>query len=350
MAKEEVLPTRPSFVAERKNAVKLYANYFSLSVANDVNVYKYNFTILGGRNQQDEIKGASATQIFRSTLPLLQISRTKYATDYRRQIFTLDLITFPDDERKFSMDNCIVKFDNPVKFRLDTSVSGTPSQDMIDCFNLILGQQCRRNPLSMATIGRHRYFPRSAKMFSDKDDLGDVFETAIPEMISVSRGFFQGVRPAVDHLLLNVNVTFGVFRPHGVIKDLYGLLKGEHELFGHPGRRIQVLAQLHQVISRARVEYKIPGIDKVTGEERTPEIVPIAGFARKTDSGKDKDHPLRIDADFPGPGQVSFWIKEGNQEGRRTVREHFLKSEYESFQSATNLSGSASMSILAWLW
>lgn len=329
MAKEEeVLPARPSFVAERKNAVKLYANYFTLSADQNVDVYKYNFTILGGRKQEDEIKGASARQIFKSTLPLLHIPRQKYATDYRRQIVTLETITFPEDEKKFTVDGCIVRFDNPVHVRLDTSVSGTPSQDMIDCFNLILGQERRKSSWTMTTIGRHRFFPLSEKKFSDENNLGNVFETPISEMLSVSRGFYQSVRPAMGQLRLNVNTTFGVFRPHGEIKDLYDVLKGRHSLAQHPARKIHVLSKLHEVISRARVHYRDPGAATAKEDDSGPKTMPIAGFARKTDSSRDKDHPLEIVSDFPGPGQVTFWIKEGKQWTRRTVKDHFQRSEF----------------------
>lgn len=330
MTKEEVFPIRPSLVAERnKNAVKLYANYFQLIAKKPVEVSKYTFTILGGKEQKEEIKGASARQIFKSALTALRISAHEYATDYKQQIVTLNPLTLPEDERRLTVDGCVVKFSNPVQVRLDTSVSGTPSQDVIDCFNLILGQYRREQRTSMATIGRHRFFPRSGKKFSGQNALGELFETPIPEMLSVLRGFFQGVRPAVDQLLLNVNVTFGVFRPHGEIRDLYRLLDGRYRLAENEGTKIEVLSKLHQAISRARVYYMIPGVAKANADGSASRTVPIAGFARKADKSKDRENPLEIDCDFPGPEQVTFSIKEGGQDVRRTVKEHFQKSEYD---------------------
>lgn len=292
MAKEDILPARPSLIGERNgNAVKLCANCFDLTVDKPVEVSKYNFTILGGREQKEEIKNASARQIFKSALTSLQISSHEYATDYTRQIATLSPFKVPEDEGRLNVavDGCVVKFDDPVQVRLDTSVSVTPSQDVIDCLNLITGQWCREQTTTMATIGRHRLFPKSENLFSGNDKLGDLFETSVPEMLSVARGFFTGVRPAVDKLLFNVNVTFGVFRPHGEIQDLYNRLKESQQLAEHPGRKVEVLSKLHQAISRARVYYSAPGAAKVTADGSAPKTVPIAGFARKTDSSKDKE-------------------------------------------------------------
>lgn len=347
LTKEEVFPIRTSLVAERgKKAVKLYANYFQLIADKTVEVSKYNFTILGGRELREEIKGASARQIFKSALIALRISPHEYATDYKQQIVTLNPLTLPEDERQLTVDGCVVKFGNPVQVRLDTSVSGTPSQDVIDCLNLIIGQYRRGETTTMATIGRHRFFPRSEKKFSAENNLGDLFETTIPEMLSVSRGFFQGVRPAVDQLLLNVNVTFGVFRPHGEIRDLYRFLNNRYHLADNPGRRIEVLSQLHQVISRARVSYTIPGVAKAKANGSPPTIVPIAGFARRTDKSRDKQYPLEIVSDFPGPEQATFLIKEGDQDVRRSVKDHFRKSEYELSPSIAGSPNPVSMNFL----
>lgn len=329
MATEEVLPVRPSLVAERnKNAVQLHANYFPLSADKKIEVSKYTFRILGGRQQKEEIRGESARQIFKLALPALQISQNEYATDYKQQLVTLSPITLPEGEREVTVEGCVVQFDNPVQVHLDTSVSGPPSQDVIDCLNLIISQSGRKRTTSMATIGRRRFFPRSGEAFR-KGHLGDVFEIPIPEMLSVSRGFFLGVRPAENQLFLNVNTTFGVFRPHGQIKDLYGLLKERHGLVRYPERKIGVLSKLHQAISRARVYYTPPTAAKVKADDNPPKTVPIAGFARNTDKGLDESHPLEFDNDFPGPEQVRFWFEEGTRGALRTVKYHFQQSEFE---------------------
>lgn len=326
VAKEVVLPTRPSLVSVRDNAVLVFANYFQLITDGPVEVLSYTFQILGGKKQEDDIKGASARQIFKTALENLRIPAHEYATDYKQQIVTLR----PLNEKQLTVDGCIVKFFDPVPVCLDISVSDTPSQNVIDCLNLIIGQRRREQTEEMAAIGRHRFFPSSTANFTGENDRGDVFETPIPEMLSVSRGFFLGVRPGVEYLLLNVNATFGVFRPHGEIRELYDRLRTRHQLDNvTPGKKFELLSRLHQAISRARVYYQPPWIVKAQQAARTtPKTVPIAGFARKTDSSPDKDHPLQIDSDFPGPDQVTFWVKEGEKYVPRTVKAHFQKSEF----------------------
>ncbi|KAL1875831.1 hypothetical protein Daus18300_003022 [Diaporthe australafricana] len=322
--KEEGLPTRPC-VAVNSRPVALYANCFDLKVNNDnLTVFKYTFKVLGDKNQ--EIKGATAKSIFQHALETkLNPQPQEYATDFKQHIFTLSpLKLLGNGNERLDLEGCAVEFESTVPFQLDASVMTSPSPDAIDCLDLITGQWAREQT-NIAAIGRHKFFPDSKNVSvkpppgSNKSlILGNHFDTGIPESLSVLRGFFQSVRPADARLLLNVNATFGVFRPAGMIEDLY------NDLAKKQGERIEVLTKLHGAISKARVVYKFPKDPKSSKTTR------IAGIARLSDkdngkSDKAKDHPLKITRDFPGPSDVQFWFKDGQTEGYRSVTHHYLK-------------------------
>ncbi|KAJ0119467.1 hypothetical protein J7T55_013669 [Diaporthe amygdali] len=330
----EVLPTRPG-VASNPTPVSLYANCFDLVVKKGkLNVYLNTFKVLGHKNQ--EIRGATAKRIFKLALESLQTQPNEYATDFQQQIVTLSRLEVPlnsNKERRLEIEKCAVNFEGPeVELRLDDSVLNSPSPNAINCLNLIMGHWAREQT-NVAAIGRHRFFPQSNNWFSRPPkgskpqlNLGDRFNTDTPESLSVSRGFFQSVRPANAKLLLNVNTTFGVFRPEGNIKNLYDALEKKYDFTKNSVTKIEVLTRLHEAIAKALVIYENPKDNKL-------QTVRIAGFGRKTDSGNDKgnpsnekDHPLLIKEDFPRPGYVSFWFKKGTKEGYRTVKDHFRET------------------------
>lgn len=126
------------------------------------------------------------------------------------------------------------------------SALASPSLDVIDCLNLIIGQWAREQN-QIATIGRHRFFRES-------DDPESHFETDPPESVSVVRGFFQSVRPAEDELLLNTNATIAVFRPAGKVKDIYNALTRTRG--GSAAELTAALINLHEVMAKARVSYE----------------------------------------------------------------------------------------------
>jgi hypothetical protein len=302
--------------------VDLRANYFDLTfTGKPLTVYKYTFKILGRKEQ--EIRGATAKDVFRSVLPSLEAQPHMYATDFQHQIVTLGPLKIPDNEEKRlhveGFDGCTIEFEHTVQLQLGTSVLASPSSDVIDCLNLIMGQWAREQN-DIATIGRHRFFRRP-----NNPKLKRHVETGIPELLSVTRGFFQSVRPAENKLLLNANATLAVFRPAGNIGKMCRLLK---ERAQNPN---DALARLHGVISKARVSYELK-LPKTAEKPSPRRVVRIAGFARKTDKDSRNEDPARslvVDEDFPGPKQVRFWV----ENEYRTVWDHFQKSKTNSFLS-----------------
>lgn len=332
--KGEGLPVRPQ-LASTPN-IKLLANYFNLTLGeDDLTVYTYTFKVLGSSDQV--LRGATAKRIFESALTRLNLRPDRYATDFQQQIVTLDPIDIKaienkdhKDKGRVELSGSAIRFESDSDLQLGKSVLSSPTSDVIDCLNLITGQWAR-NQTRIAAIGRHRFFPESNDLFRKSAPkqkyqvhLGKRFETGIVESLSVVQGFFQSVRPAETKLFLNVNSTYGVFRPAGNIGGICdGLRPGQGQV--HP----TVLAKLHEAISKAIVSYELP---KTSNNPSPAKMVRIAGFARI----KDKDsritnhkQALKIQKDFPTSKDASFWFNNGH----RTVLEHFKKGESNSLPS-----------------
>lgn len=229
---------------------------------------------------------------------------------------TLNPLNISGKDRKLlnigGFEGCTIQFADPVPLQLGAPVLSSPSPDVIDCLNLIMGQWARAQN-GFATIGRHRFF-------RDTSDSKHHFKTSITESLSVVRGFFQSVRPAEDRFLLNANSTIAVFRPAGNIgKICRHFLKNKTE---GSAAFTAALVKLHGDIAkgRVRVSYDIPKNPK---KPIPPvKVVRIAGFARKDDKDtRNKDLALSSNAthDFPRSRQVGFRV----QGKYRTVWDHF---------------------------
>lgn len=328
-AKGPVLPLRPNSAADPRECLELLANYFVVTFpTRPLTVYKYNFEVLGINNK--EIRGATANDIFKSALGSLGVQPNEYATDYQHQIVSVNPLKISGKDKKLlnieRFEDCTIQFADPVPLQLGASVLSSPSPDVIDCLNLIMGQWAREQN-KFATIGRHRFFRNS----SDNDSEHH-FEADIPESLSVVRGFFQSVRPAGDKLLLNANSTIAVFRPAGNIGKICRDLKGKAE---GPAALTADLIKLHGAISKARVRvsYELP---KKSKKSIPPvRVVRIAGLARKDDKDtRSKDLALSSHAaqDFPGSKQVGFWV----QGKHRTVWDHFKAGKLNSLLSESS--------------
>lgn len=323
-AEGECLPKRPE-PASNRNPTRLLANYFNLTLGKDpLTVYMYTFNVLGSRDQQ--LRGATARDIFKSALTSLGAQPHRYATDFQQQIVSLDILAVPP-ERRLHLEGCAIVFENNEILRLDASVLSSPPPNVIDCLNLITGHGAREQE-KIAAIGRHKFFPETNDLFRkpkphDQDQelhRGERFETGTPESLSVVQGFFQSVRPAENKLFLNANSTFAVFRPVGNIGGICNRLW--HRNTEDKGY-FSDLAKLHGAISKARVSYELPKDSKIA---RPAKIVRIAGFARISDKDSRNTDParaLKIHEDFPSPERAEFWINNG----RRTVYTHFQKGE-----------------------
>ncbi|OAQ57516.1 hypothetical protein VFPFJ_11746 [Purpureocillium lilacinum] len=80
----------------------------------------------------------------------------------------------------------------------------------MDALNVVFGYGPRSNLDQISAIGSERYFP-----FGAGKAIANVFHDG--RALIASRGFVHSARLGTGRLLLNVNVTHGIFRPSGKV-------------------------------------------------------------------------------------------------------------------------------------
>ncbi|KAI1122648.1 ribonuclease H-like domain-containing protein [Nemania abortiva] len=332
-------PRRPAFGTQGTEVI-LWANYFKLEASAKVVLLKYSLEAKRidkfpqskkqGSKQQDDNKktgpkGRKLHSIIKSALDQVAGS-VPFATEFKDQVISLKPFTLPDnkvvkilytDEGK--SDEYEVTFAGPTTVDLPGllsylktmrdppgNISFPRFEDAIDAISIITGYQARSNPAASA-LGRSRYFPLDA----GQDDMKDL---AAPEFNRLIRGYFQSARPATGRLILNVNVSHGVFRPKGYVSEL--AIKYNHR---YP--------LLHKVLSKLRCRCKILSDDKDPKKTRFIQKT-ICGLAQSGDGTKE-DKP-RVAGLGAGAGHVQFYLKAPAPAGLRanafcSVEEYYRK-------------------------
>lgn len=307
-ASNEFFPIRPAFGAKGREVI-LWANYFALTV-DPKPLYKYSLTVSrlaakksggesktggegGGAPAQHEAKGRKLRLIVEQALNSLP-KKGRVATEYKQQVITvgkLELppngtvkVVLPDDQRQ---DAWTVNF-NTVNSN-NNSPAGPESvqitdllayiqtmrdssnetvfpkyQGEIDALNVIFGHAPRTDP-HVSAVGSSRFFAFDATR-------KEAASTQPP--IEILRGYYQSVRPATGRLLLNTNVTAGVFRYSGPLKDIFDRIRV-------PRMGNSELTRLHKLLSKARIEVGFPGAKP--GEGITWSVRTAAGLCAVRD-------------------------------------------------------------------
>ncbi|KAI0133671.1 hypothetical protein BJ170DRAFT_172393 [Xylariales sp. AK1849] len=345
------LPLRPSFGTKGKE-VKLWVNHFGLSVKPQTwSKYAIKVAKVVGENvdpkKVPEAKGRKLQRIIELALhelgPAIPI-----ASEYKSQVISLRPLTLPEDptiqvlytdEGRDSTYK--VTFLGPVDIRTDDLLAylGTMQHpgasfpvfgDVVSAIGVVLGQNPRANN-AIASLGSSRHFPLNLS--------NEVYSLGSPDHNSIIRGYFQSVRPATGRLLLNANVSHGVFRFSGPVTNLlsrYNLnddssLKQLHRTLGKLRARVTILVDKNQPEPQKGGKGKkgrASSPQKAAGVARVKETL-ICGLAASSDGSKSEKPKFQR----PGgarPHEVSFMIKEpappGFQAGKfYTVEEYFLK-------------------------
>lgn len=320
------MPYRPNYGSQGEEVI-LWANYFHLKFQGS-KLHKYNISIYDpkkvSKDKKDDgkVTGRKAMDIFQVILQ--QVSRDNgkilFATDFKQKIVTTapfnllpTTVIYPVGQgaRSHKYDLTIshqpLDVEDLLRFlnnqaqtpRLlpnpnpNSNANGFPFyQDIIDAIGTITGHTSRGSG-DIITVGRSRFFSKTNESLQQM--IGS------PNLLQILKGFSQSVRPATGRLLLNVSVTHGVFRCPGNISSL---LKS---LGGYERKNLQ---KLGRIVSRARVQYRVP----VKGPQQPPwKVVTIAGLARNTDKcdGQSK-HPKFKTSNISGfftASDVEFHLK-----------------------------------------
>ncbi|RYO97065.1 hypothetical protein DL765_011363 [Monosporascus sp. GIB2] len=316
---ESYFPCRPAFGTNGKEVI-LWANYFKLNVpANELYQYAIEVTPVrkeGTKAQPRDAKGRKLHYIVNMALERIG-KGVPLVSEFKSQVVSLKPLSLPEDNTvtvNYTIENkddqYNVKFNGPKFIDMpqllnylrtmrdptgDTSFPKFPSA--VDAISVIIGHSARASA-AVASIGRSRYFPL------DRDD--QRFSLGPIDFNTVIRGYFQSARPATGRLLLNANVTHGVFRPAGRVSDLMK----DYDL-----RDSGSLHNLHKCLSklRARVTF-LPekGTSgkkgkKPSGMARTGEKT-ITGLATRYDGSSGEPKP-KVANSGAGPHGVQFYLR-----------------------------------------
>ncbi|KAI1334557.1 ribonuclease H-like domain-containing protein [Xylariaceae sp. FL0016] len=259
------LPCRPAFGTQGVEVV-LWANYFKLGVPHRV-LYKYDMMVkrmpkegvgevtqnktpenqsklkapkrqakpqgVGKSEEPPEVKGKKLGHIIKSALDKLDKS-VPFVTEYKSKLISLSKLSLPKGQTvkvAYDMegrhDEYEVRFTGPQDIHVDhlrtylmtmhdpTSDGSFPKfADAIDALSILTGFHARQSN-TISSVGRSRHFPLE---FTGHES--EMQQLEFHELNQLIRGYFQSTRPATGRLLLNVNVSHGVFRRPGSVASL----------------------------------------------------------------------------------------------------------------------------------
>lgn len=329
-----VLPVRPAFGHDGQEVV-LWANYYRME-ARAQSIYKYGLVATyqpfaaaaasthgAADRKPKEAKGAKLQRIINAALAKVPNAQP-VATEGKSQVICLKQLDLPassavqveyTEHGKSRVETWNVMFSKPAPIRLDQlvaylgSMRDLPGDDhfpkfpeVIDALGVILGHIPRADD-NVVVVGSGRFFAAAP---------GRKDEGRMPpdSLLTILRGYFQSVRPATGRLLLNVNVTHGIFRADSTLLKLFtdkGVDKIQKILEG--GNRDPIFERNATVIDkflhRAKVSVRAPMLKG----QRIQRF--MSGLAKKND-GRNEEHAPRfreMESDFRGPYTTKFYLR-----------------------------------------
>lgn len=331
----------------------LWANYFQVNVKPAV-FYKYtlevahvsreseNPEIAKAKSKARDIRGRKLYLAIREALNQLTMNDKKVvlATEFKSQLIALQKlqlehnplrIRLPMDGSATNADIIDITFHGPTEAPIGDLLSYIKTMaddpgdhvfprfpDAVDALNVVFGYGPRTKLDQVSAVGSARFFP-----FGPDQTIQDL--TINNHALIAARGFFQSARLATGRLLLNVNVTHGVFKLSGSLLEICKT----NRLFVEPQddwqtRRLRAFAKFLPK-TRAWVTYTLDDGKKIRKSRAIHSLA--APWDYKKTGGS---HPPRFTPgyQFVGPKQVEFWL-EGDNGGRYiTVFNYFKQSKF----------------------
>lgn len=283
----------------------VYANYFELKPVKDLNLTRYNVEV------SPEATGKKLKRIFELLLEKPEFAGV--ASEFKSLIISRNPLDIPDqyiteieylaegqDEPKTNAQVYKVRVVTPTTLAVsdmmnflsattNTGPAFAQKYEVIQGLNALMGHPANAHP-NVTSIGQNRHFKILPRTPANTHPLGGGLESL--------RGFFQSVRAATGRMLINVNVSHGIFLQPELLSNLYPQL-------GTGARH-----KLEIKIKRIRVAVThLPGTkNKKTGLEM-PRVKTIYGLASVND-GNGNPNPPQVSDFAAGPKNVKFWLSE----------------------------------------
>lgn len=323
----------------------LWANYFALKVQEPV-FWKYTVTANERpRKEGGQPKPPKGRKLYFVMQQVLRhFGRTLIATEFKSQLVTLEKLSLEENPFKVEVsfdesdprmvDVFDVTISGPFEARVDELLDYLKNQPLlandhvfprfpesVDALNVILGHGPRSRHDQITPVGSARFFPYGPDLAAEAP-----LSQRSPRPLSALRGFFQSTRPATGQLLLNANVTCGVFRRSGRAHVLFEELgirgvpqSGDHRLKNH-------ILSVSKMLRKARVwvDIRLDDGKVVRKSKAIHDLVTPFNILR---SGA---NPPRVDQGFffAAPQNISFFIQDGNRAQYITVAQHYQQSRH----------------------
>lgn len=328
-------PHRPGFGTGGAPVV-LWANYFELNV-NTASLFSYNVLVAPEESSEKkeaepssatgkgkgkpkesktkEAKGTKLAKIIKAALDTLPPT-VVVATELKMSVVSKAKLPLPPNSvitvgiprPNGGEERWDVKFGDPVSLDIgrlkqyiqDFEDKGNESvfpkfAAEADALGVVLGHTARSNP-NTAAVGKSRFFAFDANR-------SEVSPVSPGSMIDILRGYIQSVRLATGRLLLNVNVTHGVFRPPMPMPDLFQRVGNLNT---------NTLKRLHGLLAKSRIQCRVP-------TEKPGEWVKVersmAGFGGVRDGSGEERRPEFLEPNqyFGKPTNVKFFLRSPKQ-------------------------------------
>ncbi|KAL2755996.1 hypothetical protein ACRALDRAFT_1064029 [Sodiomyces alcalophilus JCM 7366] len=330
-ADRSLFPLRPGFGTQGVK-VLLYANYFRLDVKPGV-LYVYTFDVYKG-NAKADVTGRKLRRVIEHAVAKLREMDPSavLATEFKSKLVTLNKLQIPGDTIDVDMesgagktDSYVVRINDPI----EADVAGSrkyidtmddPSDPLghsfpkfavaVDALGIILGYK-GRSAADVATVGAARFFPFGPT--GAMTQLGD------RNGLSAVRGYFQSVRLATGRMLLNVNVTHGVFKMAVSVGEL--LRWAGVDVFGgqgQPPRGIESrLKTAAKFLAKTRVRY----VFRDANGRDIETFKTIYGLASRSGLSRNvlQSGMVQIDSSTGYGGPKEVWVKFVPRDGESTV-------------------------------
>lgn len=338
---DEEFPFRPSFGTAGR-PVTVWANYFKVKVNVPV-LWRYALEPTQKTpppKAGTTLKGRKLALTVQKVVDHFKSGTRALATEYRSQLISLDKLNIESGTLMIELpresgdekDIIEVKITGPTELRMDDLQKYLTSQDRgheknsfprfpecVDALNIILGAHPRGLIDDISVVGNARYFPFGGQ--TPPDFVCSLMRDS-GRPLQASRGFFQSMRIGTGRLLLNTNVTCGVFRVSGPLANIFKDLGWD---LSNP-QASRLIRQGAGLLAKARVSVRFKD-SKGTTIKRTKAIYGLVTRKDYGRAGKDQ-HPTVItgQGDYPGPSHIQFWLQEDSGQGRYvTVADHFKR-------------------------
>jgi eukaryotic translation initiation factor 2C len=303
-------PVRPAY-GDKGQPVTLWTNYFELKPSLDLVLYRYAIEVMPNE------AGKKLSQIVRLLMSeRYDEFREDIVSDYKSNLVSRVPLGDGVHEIVYRAEGEDEPKENARRYRVRVQGTGTLTlaslmdylssttlntafggkSEIITGLNILLGDYAKSSP-KVTIVG-------SQKVFSLTDNPPHDLRGGL----SVLRGFFTSVRAATSRILVNVNVTYGVFYdavPLGTLLRNYGRTVGNN-----PHR-------IESFINRLRV--KVIHLKEKKDKDGTaiPRVKTIFGLARM-DDGHALEHPPRVSALAAGAMDTEFYLNPTSAEPSAT--------------------------------